>query len=295
MQILKTRAELDLWLQSNPHPAYVPTMGALHKGHLSLVDAAKQTTKPVLVTVFVNPRQFGPNEDFATYPRDAASDAAKLEQAGANAVWFATEDDVYGEDFQLQEFELPKVFSELEGELRPTHFDGVAQVLHRFFSIIAPSVVVFGQKDFQQTVLVRWLLENYFTKKNGAASLPPQFAAGSPQNIELKICSIVREPHGLALSSRNEYLSPEARKQAAIIHTSIQDMLQMYAAGESSAQLLEERFVELVKGSSIVEKIDYAQVRDANTFERLEVAKPGAVFVTVVRIGGVRLLDNLLF
>lgn len=253
-------------------------MGALHAGHLSLVQAAKETGKKVLVSVFVNPAQFGPNEDFDAYPRNHEEDAKKLKKAGVSAVWFPTEEDIYPNGERPYIHTLPHVFSELEGAIRPTHFLGVAQVLHSFFSLVEPEDVFFGQKDYQQTVLVRWLLKEYFP------------------DITLNICPIIRESNGLAMSSRNEYLTDTNRYMAKILFSSLQEAKKMWKEGERNPSLLEARVASLMQKSSCVEMLDYAEIRHSKTFTRFleNEATEKAVFVLVARIQGVRLLDNIL-
>jgi len=276
MKILKTRADLKEWLLENPNPHFVPTMGALHEGHLSLVSAAKSGEHSVLISVFVNPRQFAPNEDFDQYPRNEINDAELLKNAGADAVFFPSEQEIYTSDANIPDFLLPPVFGELEGKIRPTHFLGVTQVLFRFFQLIEPAKVFFGQKDFQQTVLVRWLLEQYFPK------------------IVLEICPIIREENGLARSSRNEYLSAENREKAMILSKVLQQAQNVFENGERNPRILEEKIREMLSTETAIVSVDYAEIRSASDLKRLEMINSPAVALLAVRFGGVRLLDNIL-
>lgn len=284
MKSIYSFSELSSWLLKNPNPAFVPTMGALHDGHLSLVREAKKSDKPVLVSVFVNPTQFGPNEDFEKYPRDQKGDAEKLVSAGADAVWFPENQDMYPEQStvirsQLTEIPippLPSVFSELEGEIRPTHFLGVAQVLQRFFDIIRPSSAFFGQKDYQQTVLVKWLVKSM--------NLP----------IRIVICPIVREVHGLAMSSRNEYLALEKRKAAGILYRSLQEVKRRFLVGERNPDVLAKGICSILGSKRHIDSIDYVEILSADTLEKISIIKNPVVVLLAVRIGRVRLLDNII-
>lgn len=273
---ISTLRELSQWLAEHPRPAFVPTMGALHDGHLSLVKAAKKTKRPVLVSVYVNPTQFGPHEDFLAYPRDEEGDAAKLENTGADAVFFPKKADMYPNDRLHPIPELPKVFSELEGEIRPEHFAGVAQVLYRFFQIIRPEAAFFGQKDFQQTVLVKWLVKTC--------------------GLETKIiiCPTVREPSGLAMSSRNAYLSEAEREAAATLFRALQKGKKLFDHGEHDARNIIRGVEDEIKLRPFFSTVDYVDIRGAEYFEKVQwVAKP-AVIVLAARVGKTRLIDNIL-
>ncbi len=276
MKILKTLSQLHTWLSQNPHPSFVPTMGALHAGHLSLVKKAKQSTKPVLVSVFVNPAQFGPDEDFQTYPRDEKKDAKLLESAGADAVWFPTEEDIYPDGKRPKILHLPDIFSELEGRERPGHFLGVAQVITRLFSLVKPSKAFFGQKDYQQTILMHWFVEEL--------NIP----------TAIVICPIVREQNGLAMSSRNEYLSPQEREAAAVLSQSLFLAESAFKEGNTDIKYILSKARNLIKKQREVKKIDYLEIRDAGTLAPISKITRPAVILLVARIGKVRLLDNII-
>lgn len=268
---------MQSWKEKNPEIAFVPTMGALHEGHLSLVHAAKKTEMPTLVSVFVNPTQFSPDEDFAAYPRNHKEDAEKLKSVGTDAVWFPTKNDIYPNEEKPNIHTLPPVFSELEGEVRPTHFLGVAQVLHQFFSFLSPKSVFFGQKDFQQTVLVRWLLQTYFP------------------NISLHVCPIIREKNNLAMSSRNEYLSLQNRKCATVLSASLFAAEEKWNAGKKDIKKIIDDIKKTLEKADCVEKIDYIEARNAETLEQItkKHMPEKIVFLLAAQIQRVRLLDNI--
>lgn len=298
MKRIHNLQELSWWLAENPRPAFVPTMGALHDGHLSLVNAAKENLhsvsplipnpprsplvrgeekgRPILVSIFVNPTQFGPNEDFASYPRDIEGDIAKLAACGVDPVFLPEQQHIYPHDRLHPVPELPKAFSELEGAIRPGHFDGVAQVLFRFFQLIRPQVAYFGQKDFQQTVLVKWLVRT------------------CKFDTEVIVCPIVRETSGLAMSSRNAYLSDEQRQNAATLFAALQKGKRLYEVGERDAKNIIRGVQDFLQTAAVFDEIDYVDVRGIDFFENVHwIAKPSAL-VAAVRVGKTRLLDNVI-
>lgn len=276
MKILRSLTDLKKWLLENPNPHFVPTMGALHEGHLSLVSAAKNKEKSVLASVFVNPRQFAPHQDFNRYPRDEKKDSELLKNVGTDAVFFPSEQEIYSNKCPLPSLSLPPVFGELEGKIRPTHFLGVAEVLFRFFQLTEAAKVFFGQKDFQQTVLVRWLLETHFPK------------------IALEVCPIIREQNGLARSSRNEYLTPEQREAAQILSQTLFSLQEEFQKGERNPRVLEAKMHQNLSRESAIKMIDYAEIRNAKTLEKMENFDEVAVALIAARFGEVRLLDNIL-
>ncbi len=276
MKEIRSLQELSWWLAENPQPALVPTMGALHQGHLSLVEAAKESGQPILVSVFVNPTQFMPEEDFMAYPRDIEGDLAKLAATGADAVFLPEQKDIYPGDRAPNIPELPEAFGELEGEFRPNHFVGVAQVMFRFFQLIRPQVAYFGQKDFQQTVLMKWLTRT------------------CKFDTEIAICPTVREANGLAMSSRNVYLSLSERERASLLYRALQKGQRSFSIGERDAKNILRGVRELLEAEPALTAIDYVDIRGAEFFEKvLWVAKP-SVLVAAIRIGKTRLLDNVI-
>ena len=276
MKTLRTLQELSHWLAEHPQPALVPTMGALHAGHLALIQAAQAIGQPVLVSIFVNPAQFGPDEDFADYPRDTEGDLAKLEAAAVDAAFLPHMAEMYPGNRKPKLPVLPEVFSELEGEVRPGHFAGVAQAVFRLFQLIRPQVAFFGQKDFQQTVLVRWLVRS----------------CGFETQIE--VVPTVRETSGLALSSRNAYLSEQERIAAASLYQALQAGQRRYAVGERNAEHLIRTVQQQLEAEPAFESIDYVDIRGPHFFDKVHwVAKP-SVLVAAVRMGKVRLIDNVI-
>jgi pantoate--beta-alanine ligase len=252
--------------------ALVPTMGALHEGHLSLVRAARQRADVVVATIFVNPTQFGPSEDFSRYPRTLEADLRALADAGCDWVLVPQPADMYPAGFSTY-VEPPEVAKMLEGIFRPGHFRGVATVVLKLFQIAPADVAVFGQKDYQQAVVVRRMVEDL--------NLP----------IEIVTCPTVREPDGLALSSRNRYLSAAEREQALAISQALAEADRLYGAGERRAATIEAAMRNMLTGAGI-EKIDYAAVADARTLAALaEIDRP-AVALIACHVGTTRLIDN---
>jgi len=273
VKILRTRQELQNWLTNHPNPAFIPTMGALHEGHLSLVFAA---SSPKLVSLFINPRQFSPEEDLEKYPRDLEGDCKKLEESDVDAIFLPTEEEIYGSSLNQGKIILPSVFQTLEGAERPTHFQGVAEVLFQFFSLISPSRVFFGQKDFQQTVLIRWLLKKYFP------------------DISLHVCPIVREQSGLAMSSRNIYFSDQQQKKAAFLFETLEWAKDHFL--EQTPRGLEKEIQERFQDMDCISQIDYICIANAETLQLIDSWKKGSplVLLIAVQMGRVRLLDNIL-
>ena len=251
---------------------FVPTMGALHEGHLALVRAARARAETVLVSIFVNPTQFGPKEDLSRYPRDLAGDLRKLEQAGADAVFAPDAGEMYppGDGTRVR---VGAVAEPLCGVFRPGHFEGVATVVTKLFAIVGPSVAVFGRKDYQQWLVIRALTRDLF--------LPVEIV-GHP---------IVRDPDGLAMSSRNAYLSPDERARALSLVRGLDLASRRFAAGERRARELERVARETLAPAAT--SIDYVEVRDADTLAPID-ATVGerAVLALACRIGSTRLIDN---
>ena len=252
----------------------VPTMGALHKGHLSLVQRARQDCDPVVVSVFVNPTQFGPTEDYRQYPCDLERDCLLLESLGAAAVFAPELEEVYPEGFDIW-VEPGKFGDRLEGASRPGHFRGVATVVLKLFNMIQPHAAFFGQKDFQQMVLIRRMVRDL--------SL----------DLEIVSCPIVREDDGLALSSRNVYLKGEDRVAARVLSCSLKRAQELVGSGERDAG----RIVEEMKKVFAAEpraRLDYAEIADADNLEPLRRLESCGVVLVAARVGPARLIDNTL-
>lgn len=253
--------------------ALVPTMGALHEGHLSLVRLARAHASFVVVSVFVNPTQFGPGEDFDRYPRDLESDVALLEREGAGCVFAPQVDEIYppGDATRVR---VERLTDGLCGRDRPGHFEGVTTVVARLFNAVRPDVAVFGQKDYQQLAAIRRMVRDLLFE------------------IEIVGGPTVREPDGLAMSSRNAYLSEAARKQAPALHAALQEARRRLASGERDAAALVDVARRRIEKEPLAE-IDYVELRCAETLEPVERVERPAVLALAVRFEGARLIDNL--
>ena len=254
--------------------ALVPTMGFLHEGHLRLVDEARRRAGYIVMSIFVNPLQFGAGEDFASYPRDVAGDALKAESRGVDLLFAPAADELY--------LGTPKVVvtpialaERWEGAARPGHFTGVLTVVAKLFNLVQPAVAVFGQKDIQQATLVRAMAEDL--------NFP----------IEVVVAPTVREPDGLALSSRNSYLLPEERARAAVLFRALTAMSSAFDSGERDAREL-EHLGQRVLASEPKVRTEYLAVMDAQRLEPLATAEPGAIAAVAARVGTTRLIDNVI-
>jgi pantoate--beta-alanine ligase len=253
----------------------VPTMGALHEGHLSLVRRAKAECDVVGVSIFVNPTQFGPGEDLSRYPRDLDADLIALEPLGVDLVWTPSPEVMYPQSFQSW-VTVEKVSRGLEGERRPGHFRGVATVVAKLFNVFAPDRAYFGQKDAQQTVVIRRMVEDL--------SIP----------TEIVICPTVRAPDGLALSSRNSYLNPGERQAATILFRALSEALAAYSQGERDAGAL-RAVIKTVLDREPLARTDYISVADPETLVELEQIEDRALASLAVYIGRTRLIDNIIW
>ena len=253
--------------------AFVPTMGALHAGHLALVEAARRRAATVVMSIFVNPLQFGPAEDFARYPRDAEGDAAKARERGVDVLFTPDPAEVYPREPRARV--VPGAMADRwEGAVRPGHFAGVLTVVAKLFHLVAPDVAVFGQKDAQQAALVRAMVADL--------DFP----------VEVVVAPTVRESDGLALSSRNVYLSADERARARRIPQALAAAEHAFAAGErSAAALVAAAGAVLAREPDLVP--DYVAVADPETLEPVDVARPGTLAMLAARSGRTRLLDNV--
>jgi pantoate--beta-alanine ligase len=275
MQIIKTLAELRQVRQGlQGSVGFVPTMGYLHEGHLSLVRRSRSENEHTFASIFVNPTQFGPSEDFDRYPRDYPRDFALLEGVKTDYVFLPEPKEMYPAGFNTW-VDVLKVTERLEGAVRPGHFRGVATVVTKLFNIVQPHHAYFGQKDAQQCVVIR------------------KMAVDLNMDLEVVICPTVREADGLAMSSRNVYLSKEERAQAPVIYLSLQKAREMWLAGERDAVRLRQAMTDLISQKPLG-KIEYISLASALGLEELEKAEPPAVISTVVKFGKTRLLDNIL-
>lgn len=253
----------------------VPTMGALHAGHLSLVTRARAENEAVIVTIFVNPLQFGPTEDFAAYPRDLASDLKLLENSSVDLVFAPAPDVMYPPEFQTT-VEVGSIGQILEGAHRPGHFRGVATVIAKLFNLVQPQRAYFGQKDAQQVVVVRQMIRDL--------NFP----------VELVVCPIVRDDDGLALSSRNVYLTSNERHAAPVLYRALRAAAAAYRAGERNPEALRQVMRETLATEPLAQP-DYVSVADAETLVECSQRLPERALLSMaVRIGRTRLIDNLL-
>ncbi len=266
------RSHLAKWRKAGESVALVPTMGALHQGHLSLVALAKTKGDRVVVSIFVNPMQFGPREDFRTYPRDEASDLDKLAKAGADLVFIPDTAEMYPQGFST-EVKVSDLTDDLCGAARPNHFQGVATVVAKLLLQCTPDIAIFGEKDYQQLLVIKRLVRDL------------------DMQVEIMGGPIVREGDGLALSSRNAYLSPEQRKTAPILYQTLSEVAADLARGEGAdAAALAGRFKLEAAGF----RVDYVAVRDPDTLKPLSgPVKPGTRVLAAAYLGKTRLIDNV--
>jgi pantoate--beta-alanine ligase len=254
----------------------VPTMGALHDGHVRLIERCRAEAGWVAVSIFVNPTQFGPNEDFTRYPRTLDEDLARCRDAGAGLIFAPTPATVYPGGPQSTFVEVPGLSDVLEGASRPGHFRGVATVVLKLFEIVRPDLAVFGQKDYQQQLVIRRMVADL--------------------HVPVRIVTepTVREPDGLALSSRNRYLNPGERQAALVLHEALTRARQAILDGEGSANRVRQILRETIESSQLV-RLDYAEVADADTLVPLDRLGPEsrAVALVAARVGSTRLIDNL--
>jgi pantoate--beta-alanine ligase len=252
----------------------VPTMGYLHEGHLSLVRRARVENHSLVVSIFVNPTQFGPQEDFRSYPRDTKRDLALLEREDTDVVFMPSAEEMYPPRFNSW-VEVGGVTERLEGASRPGHFRGVTTICAKLFNIVQPSRAYFGQKDAQQTVVIKKMVT--------ALNL----------NLEIVTLPTVREPDGLAMSSRNSYLSPSERKAALVLYHALTLAQRLWGDGEADAESIRREMRRLIQKEPQA-TIDYVSIADAETLDELDTVKPPALVSLAVKIGSTRLIDNIL-
>jgi pantoate--beta-alanine ligase len=253
---------------------FVPTMGALHEGHLSLVRRAKRESDITVVSIFVNPAQFGPGEDFNRYPRDTEDDLEKLSALGVEIVFLPAEGELYPDGFSTF-FEIGNIGKVLCGLSRPGHFNGVATVVAKLFNIIMPHKAYFGQKDFQQALVVKKL------------SRELNF------DIDIIVCPTVRETDGLAMSSRNRYLKPDEREKATVLHRALKHGEDLIKSGIDDTSQLKKEMSDIIQSEQGI-LIDYIEIVYPQSLEFMENIKTPAALCIAVKIGATRLIDNLI-
>ena len=276
MEIFKTQKDLELYLNSLrldcKKIALVPTMGGLHDGHLSLVDKAKSLSEIVVVSIFVNPTQFARGEDFDDYPNTFEADKLLLESKNVDALFLPSKEEIYPHG-TASDYKVGAIGQILCGAFRPTHFDGVAQVVKRFFEIVKPDLAVFGEKDFQQLLIIKTLVKNL--------------------SLNLKIESIPtqREDDGLAMSTRNQYLSDLDRERAPHFYSVLCDARNSILRGNSFPKAKKDAIKTLGKSF----EVEYLEVLDANNLTQIETKTTEVIIISAIRFGGTRLIDNLVF
>jgi pantoate--beta-alanine ligase len=263
------------WKQAGLEIGLVPTMGALHAGHDALVARARRDNQRVIVSIFVNPRQFGPSEDLSRYPRPFEADRERLERLGVDAIFHPSVEQIYPPAFKTAVNPGP-LGEVLEGKSRPGHFAGVLTVVLKLFNLTQPKRAYFGQKDFQQVVLVRQLVRDL----------------GLP--VRIVTVPTVREPDGLAMSSRNAYLDAEQRRIAPVVHHALEAAVAHFRKGETDPKALKGIATDILsRAPGLI--VDYVSVVDEMTLSAPDQVRPGSVLVTAVKLGSTRLIDNVVF
>ena len=276
MRVVNSKDEMRRACHDAARPlGLVPTMGALHDGHLSLVNRARADSATVAVSIFVNPTQFGEGEDFAEYPRDLNADLDLLAQHGADLVLVPDVSEIYPPGFDTW-VDVGRIADRLEGAARPGHFRGVATVVAKLFGIVQPERAYFGQKDGQQTVVVR------------------KMARDLDLGVEVVVLPTVRERDGLAMSSRNIRLSPEQRRAASAVYRALSSGTRRWEQGENGASQIRSAVREVLEAEPLIDSVDYVSLASVGTLEELELAEAGSMLSTAVHMGPVRLIDNLL-
>ena len=275
MQVAHTIAEMKkLRRKCKGGVGLVPTMGYLHRGHLELVKQAKSENAVAVATIFVNPTQFGPSEDFKSYPRDLDRDLALLDEVKTDIVFVPSDKEMYPGNYDTW-VEVRGITARLEGKSRPTHFQGVTTVCNKLFNIIQPDRAYFGQKDAQQAIVIQKMVSEL------------------NMNLEIIVCPTVRESDGLAMSSRNTYLTKDERVSAVVLYKSLCLAKEMYAAGERDAAIIKKAMNGLISGEAAA-KIDYISIADIATLDEVAIIRGRVLVSLAVRLGKPRLIDNIL-
>lgn len=268
------REQVKEWKKAGLSVGFVPTMGYLHEGHGSLIKAARANNDKVVVSIFVNPMQFGPTEDLASYPRDLEKDSAYCESLGVDMIFHPEPEEMYHDGFSSY-VDMDVLTKELCGLSRPVHFRGVCTVVNKLFNIVQPDRAYFGQKDAQQLAIIRHMVDDL------------------NMDIEIVGCPIIREEDGLAKSSRNTYLSKEERKAALILSKSIELGKKMVEDGETDADAVVNAMKKLIETEPLA-KIDYVKAVDGLTMQQIKTVKKPMLVAIAVYIGKTRLIDNFM-
>lgn len=278
MQVVREIKEMqkisDRLRKEGKRIGFVPTMGYLHDGHLSLVRRVKGLCNCVVVSIFVNPTQFGPGEDFERYPRDEEGDKTKLDEEGVDLLFIPEASDIYPSGYQTY-VDVPEVSKGLCGDFRPGHFRGVATVVAKLFNIVKPHVAIFGEKDYQQLLVIKRMVEDL--------------------NFDIEIIpgALIRERDGIAMSSRNTYLSPEKREKATILYRSLIKGKKLFESGERQVSTILKTVKETIESVDGV-SLQYVEIRDAETLEKIDNVSRPAVIALAAIVGPVRLIDNMI-
>ena len=272
--INEVREQVKEWKKEGNTIGFVPTMGYLHEGHASLIDAARKNNSKVVVSIFVNPIQFGPNEDLDSYPRDLEHDAKLCEEHGVDLIFHPTPEEMYGDNFYTF-VDMDVLTKELCGLSRPVHFRGVCTVVSKLFNIVTPDNAYFGQKDAQQLAIIKRMVKDL--------------------NMPLSIhgCPIIREEDGLAKSSRNIYLTPEERKAAVVLSKAVKLGQDMIADGERDAAKIVGEMKKLISAEPLA-TIDYVEMVNMDTMQSIEKAEGHVLCAMAVKFGKARLIDNFI-
>lgn len=271
--VSELREKIQAWKKQGLKIGFVPTMGYLHQGHLSLVRESKKRSDLTVVSIFVNPKQFGPGEDYQVYPRDLERDQALLEREGVDLVFYPSVEAMYPEGYKTY-VEVEDLQDKLCGKSRPGHFRGVCTVVLKLFNLVQPDEAYFGWKDAQQVIIIQKMVEDL--------------------NLPVKIVPLplIRDHDGLALSSRNTYLSPEERRAALVLKKSLDLAEKLILNGESEAGVIRQKMIELISAEPLA-RIDYVEIVDLKTLEPLKTIRDQALVALAVFIGRTRLIDNL--
>ena len=253
---------------------FVPTMGALHEGHLSLIRKSIEKTDKTILSIFVNPTQFSPSEDFGKYPRDFERDEKLAEDLNVDVIFYPSKEAIYHDGHSTYTI-VEKLSAKLEGESRPSHFKGVSTVVNKLFNIVKPHIAFFGQKDAQQALIIK------------------KMTADLNLDIDIFVCPTIREDDGLAMSSRNIYLSPDSRKQAPLIHQALKDAESLHLNGEKNPEILIRKITDTLNSAPLA-RIDYLSIVNSETLLPVESTNEGALVVVAVFFEKTRLIDNIL-
>ncbi len=276
MELIKHLNEMRSYIhriEKEKSVGFVPTMGHLHQGHLSLIKRARQDCDEVVVSIFVNPTQFGAGEDYSRYPRDLSRDIKLCQQEGVDVVFAPSREEMYPDGYSTFVKVEEELSLTLEGSSRPGHFQGVCTILTKLFNIISPDFSYFGQKDYQQVLVVKRLVRDLNLR------------------TQIVVLPTVREKDGLAVSSRNSYLNREERRAATVLHQSLEKARQLIKEGKRDPDLVVSRMKDVIKAESLAE-IDYVAVVDPETLRKVERIGKEVLVAMAVKIGGTRLIDN---